>query len=344
MTLRFEKISLQYIDNYIEAICYHFGLGMPIQVPTRVHGGLLHIMWRLDTDKGSYAIKQLSKDIDLKNQQIIKNYELSERIASRFVAQGIPGVCAIAQSGKYLFMIDETGFLVYPWVNAKALDQHAVSEPHALKIATILAKMHCLNLDEPEITQPEFYTHTNQKILELLDRAEKFVCPFAANLRKNQKNILVANEAFQNAIPILKTDIIVCHGDLDQKNVLWDSSNNPDLIDWESACKINPTYDMINTAFYWSGITSNFDKDLFFKMVEAYQKAGGVINKDHIVAACYGAFSWIGWLVYNIERSCDPGESEHKNIGIEQVNQTLTTILQLQTVIPEVIKIIEDKL
>ena len=51
-----------------------------------------------------------------------------------------------------------------------------------------------------------------------------------------------------------------------------------------------------------------------------------------------GTFSWIGWLVYNIERSCVLGESEHKNVGIEQVNQTLATILQLHTLMPEVIK------
>lgn len=331
-------------QNQLKHLTQHVNLGQPVQPPERVHGGLLHIMWRLDTDKGSYAIKQLSKDIDLNNAQIIKNYELSEQIASRFIAQGIPGVCAITQSGKHLFIIDGSGFLVYPWVNAKALDHHTVSEYHALKIATILAKMHCLNLDEPEITQPEFYTHTNQKILEVFDKAKNFNCPFATNLLKNQKNILAANESYQKAIPILKTQNIVSHGDLDQKNVLWDSSNNPILIDWESACKINPTYDIINTAFYWSGITSNFDKALFFKMIEAYQKAGGIINKDHLVAVCDGTFSWIGWLVYNIERSCDLSESEHRNIGIEQVNQTLATILRLQTVIPEVIKIIEGKL
>ena len=79
-------------------------------------------------------------------------------------------------------------------------------------------------------------------------------------------------------------------------------------------------------------------------MIEAYQKAGGVINKEHVVAACYGSFSWIGWLAYNIECSCVLGESEHSNIGIEQVSQTLATILRLQRVIPEVIKIIEGKL
>jgi hypothetical protein len=107
-------------NNHIEAICHHFNFGTPIQVPTRVYGGLLHIIWRLDTDKGSYAVKQLSKDINLSSAQVIKNYELSERITSRFVAEGIPGVCAIPQSGKYFFMIDGTGFLVYSWVNAQA--------------------------------------------------------------------------------------------------------------------------------------------------------------------------------------------------------------------------------
>ena len=331
-------------NDLLRHLIQHFNLGPLKQAPVRVYGGLLHIMWRLDTDKGSYAIKQLSKDIDLTNERVIKNYELSECIASRFVSLGIPAVSAIENTGQYLFMGDDTGFLVYPWVDAKALDQHAVSENHALKIAAIIAKMHCLNLDEPRITQPEFYTHTKEKILELIDKAERFHCSFAKNLRKNKNNILVANEAYQNVIPTLKTHIVVSHGDLDQKNVLWDSSNNPILIDWEAACKIDPTYDIIGTAFNWSGITSNFHNDLFFKMIDVYQEAGGIIHKDHVVSACYGAFSWIGWLVYNIERSCVPGNSEHKAMGIEQVNQTLVTILRLQAVMPEVIKIIEGKL
>ena len=77
-------------------------------------------------DKGSYAIKQLSKDIDLQDDQVIKNYEFSESIASRFSALGIPAVSAIENTGQYLFMGDETGFLLYPWVDAKALDQNAV--------------------------------------------------------------------------------------------------------------------------------------------------------------------------------------------------------------------------
>lgn len=63
-------------------------------------------------------------------------------------------------------------------------------------------------------------------------------------------------------------------------------------------------------------------QDTILAANKAYQNAGGTINPEHIAAA----FSWIGWLVYNIECDC-----------VEQVNQTLATILQLEKVIPEVI-------
>jgi thiamine kinase-like enzyme len=333
--------------NHLMEICANFNLGTPIESPTRVYGGLLHIMWYLRTDKASYAIKQLSADINLTNESVIKNYELSERIASRFVRLGIPAISAIEKTGEYLSIIDGSGYLVYPWVEAQALDKDAISKPHALKIADILAKMHLINLDVPEIVGTEFGIHTNDKILELINKAESFNCPFANDLRRNQNKIFAINDAYQNAIPVLKKEIIVSHGDLDQKNVLWDENNNPLLVDWESACKVNPTYDIINTAFYWSGITTdNYNQKLFIEIIHCYQKSGGIINKNHVEAAFYGTFSWLGWMIYNVERSCktDPSSLDQKEIGVEQVQQTLQTILKLSLVIPKLMILVEERI
>ncbi len=329
--------------GYANDICAQFHLGTLLHLPIRIHGGLLHSMWRFDTDKGTYAVKQLSKDIDLTDERIIKNYELSEHIALRFALQGIPAIYAMEKSGKYLFMIDDTGFLVYPWVDAKALTPHTVSEVHALKIAAILAKMHLINLAEPRITKPEFYTHTKKKIIATINKAERFGCSFAGDLRKNQGIILEANEAYHRAISSLAAYSVVSHGDLDQKNVLWDKQNNPILIDWESARKLNPTYEIVNTALDWSGIALKFDKRLFSQIIVSYMKAGGTIDEDTLKAAFYGVLgNWINWLVYNIERSCTSNESAQRTLSIEQVNQTLAIILLLQIVKPEVIKIIEE--
>ena len=287
-------------------ICAQFNLGVPIGSPTRVHGGLLHSMWRMDTDKGSYAIKQISKDIDLTNDQIIQNYDLTEEIASRFKELGIPAIHAINK----LTIIDGVGFLVYPWTNAKAV--LVPTESQALKIATILAKIHLINLKIPEIAEVILPIHKTQELPDVM-RA--------------------ANKTYAEAIPILKQHLVISHGDLDPKNVLWDSQDNPILIDWESARLINPTYEIINTSLDFSGN----NQGLFIKMIEEYKKSGG--NLKNIEAAFAGVLgNWINWLSFNIKRSSS-SDLEIKRLGQEQVDQTMATILKLQAIIPELIKI-----
>lgn len=324
--------------NFVEQICLHFNLGLLIRNPQRVYGGLLHMMWRIDTEKGSFAVKQLSQDIQLQDRRIIKNYNTTENIAACFMQHGIPALSALKKSEEYLFIIDNTGFLVYPWLDANTLEQHVISEIHALKIAVILAKIHHINLKNFRIIQPKNSLITNQKIVELIDKAEYYRCPFARDLRNNQSTLLAVNKAYQKATPILKTHTLISHGDLDQKNVLWDNRNDPILIDWESACKINPTSDIINTALYWSGITTHFNQDLFFDMIKMYQNTGGMINLHHVQPAFYGTLNWLGWLIYKIECSCATERTEDKILDFEQVNQTLATILRLETVIPKVIQ------
>lgn len=324
--------------NHIKAICHHFNLGTPIQAPTRVHGGLLHIMWRLDTDKGSYAIKQLSKDIDLQNEQVIKNYELSEQIASNFIAQNIPGVCALSQSDKHLLITDGYGYLVYPWVNAKALDKDEINEGQALIIARLLAKMHSIDLHLEGISEPEFDIHDSKHITNLIKQSTKTQLPFADLLNSKLSILLEINESYLSSIKTLKKHTIIGHGDLDQKNVLWTDNKEPLLIDWESARKLNPTYEIVNAALDWSGVTTDLKINLFHKMLKSYLESGGLIEKRMVEAAFYGVMgNWINWMVYNINRAINQTDLDQKNIGIEQVMQVLPTILRVKTLMPELI-------
>jgi thiamine kinase-like enzyme len=332
--------------DHLIVLCNKLGIHYPAHEPTKVHGGLLHLMWKLDAKNQSYAIKQLSKDIKL-TDKVMRNYELSEQIASYFSRAGIPAISAIEVNGKYLIKLDNTAYLIYPWVEAVPLSHNVISEHHASKIANIVAKMHLINMQVPAMPETEQGAHSNDEILELIKKAAIFNCPFANDLRHHQNAIISANTAYQGAIPILKEETIISHGDLDQKNVLWDKNDNPLLIDWESAQKINPTYDMINTALYWSGITTDhFNQAVFLKMIRIYQLAGGKINTNHLTAAFYGTFSWMGWLVYNIERACkqDPSEIDQQKIGVEQVQQVLPTILRLEMLIPNLINLIHEEL
>lgn len=330
--------------EHLVLLIEHFNLGQIKYEPQRVEGGLLHSMWRLDTMTGFYAVKQLSKKIDLNNENIVKNYELTEQIAFLFANQDIPAVFAIAKNNEHLFIIDNIGYLLYPWVNAKALDKDAVSQACAIKIARLLAKMHDINLNVNEIEKAEFDIHGNQTIIDSIDLSKKKNAVFSPDLLENLKNLLEINENYHNSIPILKNHTVISHGDLDQKNVLWDEAKKPFFIDWESARRLNPTYEIINAALDWSGITKKFNKSIFTSMIQGYQEAAGVIEKNQIEAAFCGVLgNWINWMVYNIERAITSEDIDQKNIGVEQVNQTLATILRIKDLTSELIIEISGK-
>jgi serine/threonine protein kinase len=300
-----------YMNNQLNIICAQFNLGTPTGSPSRVYGGLLHSMWKVDTDKAVFAVKQISKDIDLTNDKIIQNYNLSEEISSRFKELGIPAISAVSK----LIIIDGVGFLIYPWVDAKAV--LVPTESQALKIATILAKMHLINLKTLGIAEIDFPNCEMQGLPDIIQKA---------------------NKSYLNAIPILKQRLVISHGDLDPKNVLWDSQDNPILIDWESARFINPTYEIINTSLDFCGVTTDFNQALFIKMIEKYKNSGGDIKDlDAAFAGVLG--NWINWLSFNIKRS-NSNELKIKKLGQEQVDQTLATIQKLQLLIPELTKII----
>ena len=329
--------------NEIQKICESFNLGCPLSPPTRVYGGLLHLMWRLDTETGSYAIKQLSKDIYL-SEATITQYELTENIARQFAAHGIPAILSLANNGQSLIYSGENTFITYPWKKAKPLDNDAVSIVHATKVASLLAKMHLLHLSVPEITEPTYDIYSSNKLISvLIEKSVEVSLPFANTLQNSKVMMLEANEKYQQAIPILNQSLVVSHADLDPKNVLWDENNNPFLIDWESARALNSTSEILNAALEWSGVTTcSIDKDIFVAMITAYKKAGGIMNAKDLGAFFDGIPGYcLHWMVYNIQRSLGMKGStlEDKTMGIEQVNQVLQVIDYLNNTKDELIKL-----
>lgn len=326
--------------NLLLIICAYFELGTPIESATKVHGGLLNLMWQVNTHQATYAIKQIASDTDLSDANI-ESYNLSEKIAADFSKHGIPAVSAIEHQGAYLKIIDGTGFLVYPWIDAKTIGVDEISEKHALQIAVILAKMHNINLNVPEILEPKFDTYTKEDLLELINKAKNSDCVFANLLKQHQAALLTANYNYLAAIPLLKRHAVVSHADLDQKNVLWKTDGAPILIDWESARKLNPSYEIINASLCWSGITTVLNKELFIKMITAYRDANGVIQSSEIEAAFYGVLgNWINWLAYNINRACDTQDLATRNMSIIQVTKVLPVIIRLQIMIPDLLQAI----
>lgn len=329
-------------QKHLKFICTELQLGSPEVAVTNVHGcrGGSY-MWRVNTDKGTYAIKQLTPEIDLKNEKIVAKYELSETIAYRFAQQGINAISAIKQSGKHLNIIENTGYLVYPWVEGYTLAKKEISETHALKIAEIIAKLHSINLIVPETDAPRFDIYTNDSIIEEIDKAVTFKCPFAKTLKANQNLILNVNDTYQSAIPLLSEHTVISHGDLDQINVMWNKANQPILIDWESARRLNPTREIVRASLVWSyDATEGVSMPIYTHMLQTYIKSGGVLNTNFVAAALNAVYGgMIYWMLYNIKIACSSNMPEKIDAAVEEVNSSVQSMERLKLLIPDLLKV-----
>ena len=327
---------------HLKFICNELQLGIPEEAVTSVHGCGGSFMWKVNTNKGRYAIKQLAPVIDLKNEKVITKYELSEKIAYRFKQQGIQAISAIEKSGNHLIIIENTGYLVYPWVEGYSLGRYEISEPHALKIAEVIAKLHSINMSVPEIETPHVDTHSSDRIIEAIDRAASFKYPFAKTLKENQSLILSMNESYLAVVPLLLEATVVTHGDLDQLNILWDRADQPILIDWESVRKLNPTREIVRASIVWSGIGTENSSSLpiYTSMLRTYIKSGGMLNTNHIHAAFYSSIgSMVFWMLYNIEIACTSDVTEVRDTAIKEVNGVMIAMTKFNILVSDLLNI-----
>ena len=330
-------------QSHLNFICAELQLGAPVGMATSVYGcrgG--SFMWRVNTETRSYAIKQLAPVVDITSERMTAKYELSEMIADRFKQQGIKAVSAIEKSGKHLIIIENTGYLVYPWVEGYTLGRHEISEPHALKIAEVIAKLHSINLSVPEIEVPHVDIYTSDRIIEAIDKAVSYECSFAKLLKENQNFILSMNESYLAVVPLLLENTVVTHGDLDQLNILWDKADHPILIDWESVRKLNPTREIVRASLGWSGIGTENSSSLsiYTNMLRTYIKSGGILNANHIHAAFYSSIgSMVFWMLYNIDIACTSDVTEVKDTAIKEINGVMISMTKFNVLVTDLLKI-----
>jgi fructosamine-3-kinase len=107
-------------------------LGTPLGPLVRVHGGHANRMYRLDTDQGSFAVKELNL-LDRR-----WSYRAGDvfRFERTVFAAGIPVPEPISAS---------PDTLVHRWVEGEQVPEDPVSPAYAFEIGEILARIHALD-------------------------------------------------------------------------------------------------------------------------------------------------------------------------------------------------------
>ena len=107
------------------------------------------------------------------------------------------------------------------------------------------------------------------KYLELAKKENK---DYLNILEQNIEILYELNKKANEAIKCVNENLIISHTDLDRKNVMW-RDYKPFIIDWEASGYINPTIELIQVAWYWSGgDVENLDYNKFEIVVNSYKK------------------------------------------------------------------------
>lgn len=97
------------------SICDAFRLGTPQGTLQTVTGGLLHRMWRLETDYGLFAVKVLNPEI-MSRPEAKTNFSVSERVAQQAYMRGIHAVLAKTVGSDPWLELNGEYVMVFDWV------------------------------------------------------------------------------------------------------------------------------------------------------------------------------------------------------------------------------------
>lgn len=306
--------------------CKYKFLGEVINI-SKLSGGLMHKMFKVETDKGIYAIKILNPEV-MKRDTAYNNFVISETISNLAKDNGISVSNALKIDDDFIIKYDESFFMVFDFVNGKTLKDEEITIDHCKKIGGILSGIHGLNFDnlgfDTEIKEDHFYVDW-----EVFTKNEKF-CDmsysdvYLDNFQKYYSIMQRVVEKFNES----NTTLSLCHRDMDPKNVMW-SDGEPIVIDWESASLSNPYRELLEVALCWSGFLSdNFDQMKFLAVVNEYSKNKSISGIDWDSVIYGNLIGRFGWLDYNLKRSLGlkSNDNEEMNLAEIEVCKTIDEI------------------
>ncbi len=307
---------------------------------SKLSGGLMHKMFKVETDKGTYAIKILNPEV-MSRGNAYDNFVISEKISNLAKNNGIIVSSALLINDNYLTKYDDMYYMVFDFVNGKTLTDEEITIEHCKKIGKILSQIHSLDYQDLELENKrvnykrlydwESYI-TNPNFDDMSYKEE-----YLRNYKKYNSLLKRANERFNKS----NIEASICHNDMDPKNVMWDGVN-PIIIDWESAGLSNPYRELLEDALCWSGFLSdNFNEEKFSAVIAEYIKTKPIEHQRYSTI-CGNLVGRFGWLKYNLERSLGicSDDLEERKLAEHEVSKTIDEINRYVELIGKMYEII----
>ena len=300
---KFKKNINFNIYKRIELFIVKNQLGRLVKNIDIVTGGLSHRMYKVETDNGIYAVKELNSGV-MKREKAYSNFVFSEKVTDIAKENGISAIGAIKINNDIITKIEDSYFMVFEWLDGKILKAEEITEKHCEIIGKTLAQIHNIDfssIDDNDRKNIETDYFDWNRYIQLAEEQNK---PYIKELKENIELLYNLNKNSVNALEYAKNNLVISHTDLDRKNVMW-QDYNAFVIDWEASGYINPTIELIQVAWYWSGgDIENIDYNKFEKVINSYkQYYRGEVDRNFDILVNADNYGGLAWLDYNLKRS-----------------------------------------
>lgn len=251
----------------------------------RIHGGFANRMYRLDTDQGSFAVKELN----LADRRWTYRVEDVFRFERSAFAAGVPMPEPISASHDTL---------VHRWVEGEKVPEAPVSAAYAFEIGEILARVHALDVawTHTSVEEP-----TPRDWPELAARAVATGQPWADELTPRVETFLAIArfvDTCERPGPVVLT-----HRDIQPWNLLA-REGRPVVLDWELSGMLDLSGELGSTALSlakgpgFDGI----EPAIFRSVLDGYVAGGAALPPPGPSWFVFMIGGWLGHTRWNILR------------------------------------------
>ncbi|XVS64351.1 phosphotransferase family protein [Actinosynnema sp. CA-299493] len=243
------------------AVAAAFGLGDVVAPWTPVTGGRAHLVWRLRTSRGTWAVKRLNRS---REDWWMRDYLVAAQVQLDAYARGFPmprPVHPLEPAAPLLADVrvgDEVAsYLVHEWHDGGPLTADV-----SAWVGATLASLHHRTVD----AVPDQAPHPVEEWREWLDEAPN---DFTAAVRAYLPDVA---EARSIATAADRLTPVGTHRDVKPDNVL-QTPTGPLLLDWDGAGPEYAEWELTRAAIYFSHLGE--DRAAFDTVIASYEAAGG---------------------------------------------------------------------
>lgn len=235
----------------------HYGLH--VEAVSGIPGGSVNSSYALSLARGERVFLRIFEEQS--RYRAMREAALLDHIAAR----GVPTPRPLRRTdGRgFIELLGEKPVAIFPWIEGETLCQKRVTPAVAFRLGCALARVHIAGADFDGALVNRF------GISNLLERL--FSIPLEGLSDELYADILMLMGKLEKMPVVPAPKLGAIHGDLFRDNVLWSGPDIAALIDFESASRGSPAFDLTVTLLAWC-YGGDLDAELCRALVEGYQQ------------------------------------------------------------------------